>query len=460
MKRTDTIRALMEDYINKEGISLKHFSELTGINCGTLSGILNGHRHIAMQQLDRITKGMKLPEGYFYEMYIDECFYRAAPDWRRLGPFLQRCAELNKLDCIARSVRLLLDNLFYLPLLFHLAEQFYREGKGEAAVLLYEAIAEGEQKQHSERLALCQYRLFTLRLSKDQTRNLLLTAQFEPYVDRLDEAYQLDALNDLINVFGSLRRWNKVKELAEKLKVKATILYELGGSNKSTETNKQIIFYILYSYLALGAAHINLNDYENALYYVSMYTDCSWVQNPTEDEMAVIEQFQEWAEGNRCMYQLVSGKVEVLPEYLEYISTREDEVFPALCEIVTAANKFGLNIDDVLEKYASYLTYQERHYRIKKIGEQFTGDRYANLLVGLGEYYLNKQEFARGLEYVLDSMQFAIEIYNSYGILKCIGLFEQHRNFATEAANGRYKKLISEVQKRNEKKIGYMDSDL
>ncbi|MEC0137422.1 helix-turn-helix transcriptional regulator [Paenibacillus macerans] len=458
MKPASTIRSQLENYLKNKKLSLNQFTELTGINSGTLSGIINGHRPIAMQQLDRITAGMGLPEGYFYELYVDECFFQAAPDWRRLGPFLQRCAELNKLDCIERSVRLMLDNLSYIPLIFHLAEQFFHEGQQEAAILLYEAVAEGEQKQHSERLALCQYRLFTLRLSKDQNRNLLLTVQFEPFVDRLDEPYQLDALNDLINVFSSLRRWDKLKELGEKLKIKATIHYELNGSKKSPETQKQIIFYILYSYLALGEAHFYTKDYETALHYVSLYTDCSWVKNPTEDEMAVIEQFQEWAEGNRHMYQLVSGKVEVLPEYLAYISTRENEVFPAICEIVTAANKFDINIDDVLEQYASYLIYRVQHYRIKKISEQFTADRYANLLAGLGEYYLNKKAFAQGLEYVLNSLAFAIEIYNRYGILKCVGLFEQYRNFATKAANERYKNLISEVQKLNEKEIGLMDS--
>ncbi|MEC0137421.1 helix-turn-helix transcriptional regulator [Paenibacillus macerans] len=450
MKPASTIRSQLESFLKNKKLSLNQFTELTGINSGTLSGIINGHRPIAMQQLDRITAGMGLPEGYFYELYIDECFFHAAPDWRRLGPFLQRCAELNKLDCIERTVRLLLDNLSYIPLLFHLAEQFFHEGKRQAAVLLYEAVAEGEQRQHSERLALCQYRLFTLRLSKDQSRNLLLTVQFEPFVDRLDEAYQLDALNDLINVFGSLRQWNKLKELAEKLKMRATIHYELNGSKKSAETKKQIVFYILYSYLALGAAHFNLKDYEKALYYVSLYTDCSWVKNPTEDEKAVIEQFQEWAEGNRYMYQLVSGKVEVLPEYEKYISTRESEIFAALCEIVIAANRFDLNIDFVLEKYKPYFNYREQHSRIKKISEQYTDDRYTNLLVGLGVYYLNKNDFGRGLRYILDSFAFAIKIHNGDAMLKCVELFGQYRNVASEAMNREYKTL--------QEKVGYMDS--
>ncbi|WP_249732555.1 helix-turn-helix domain-containing protein [Paenibacillus macerans] len=450
MKPASTIRSQLENYLKNKKLSLNQFTELTGINSGTLSGIINGHRPIAMQQLDRITAGMGLPEGYFYDLYVDECFFQAAPDWRRLGPFLRRCAELNKLDCIERSIRLMLDNLSYIPLLFHLAEQFFHEGQREAAILLYEAVAEGEQKQHSERLALCQYRLFTLRLSKDQNRNLLFAVQFEPFVDRLDEPYQLDALNDLINVFGSLRHWEKVKELAEKLKIKATIHYELNGSQKSPETQKQIVFYILYSYLVLGAAHFFLKDYEKALYYVSLYTDCSWVKNPTEDEKAVIEQFQEWAEGNRYMYQLVSGKVEVLPEYEKYISTRESEIFAALCEIVIAANRFNINIDFVLEKYKPYFDYREQHSRIKKISEQYTDDRYTNLLAGLGLYYLNKNDFGRGLRYILDSFAFAIKIHNGDAMLKCVELFGQYRNVASEAMNREYKTL--------QEKVGYMDS--
>lgn len=117
---------------------------------------------------------MKLAPGHFYEMYIDECFVHAAPDWRRLGPFLHRCAELDKLDCIEEVVRLMMDNLSYIPLLFEVAEEFYHEGKWKPATLLYETIAESEKMQDSERLALCQYRLFKLGLTNDQRRNVII----------------------------------------------------------------------------------------------------------------------------------------------------------------------------------------------------------------------------------------------------------------------------------------------
>ncbi|WP_334076174.1 MULTISPECIES: helix-turn-helix transcriptional regulator [Paenibacillus] len=453
-----TIRSQMEDYLKRNSMTLNQFSELTQINTGTLSGIINGHRPIAMQQLDRLTAGMRLPEGYFYEMYIDECFYQANPDWRRLGPFLQRCASLNKLDCIQQVVRLMMDNLSYIPLLFNLAEQLFKEGKRDAAVILYELVAEGEQKQHSERLALCQYRLFTLGLSKDQNKNLLLASHFEYFIDRLEEPYQLDALNELINVFASLRRWDKVAELAEKLKVKATLHYELNGSKKSPEIKKPIIFYIMYAYLILGETHYQFGRYEDALRYVSLYALCDWVKDPTDIEMGVIQQFREWAEGNRYLYQLMSGEVGVLPEYAKYISTRENEVFFALCEIVIAANKFDINIDSVLEQYESFLKHQEQQCRIGKNSLHYTNDRFVSLLSGLGVYYLKKNNLDFGLKYILDSFAFAIEIRSEHDMLKCVGLFEQYRDFATEEAKFRYKKLIGEVQKQNEKETGCIGS--
>ncbi|WP_237690962.1 helix-turn-helix domain-containing protein [Paenibacillus caui] len=458
MEPATMIREELEEYLTRENMSINHFAEVTKINAGTLSNILNGNRPIALQQLDRITSGMGLTDGYYYDLYVDECFFHAAPDWRRLGPFLHRCAELNKLECIEQTTRLMMDNLSYIPLLFNMAEQLLHAGKSKSAALLYECIAESEKMQHSERLALCHYRLFTLGISKDQNRNLLIAAQFESFVDRLDECYQFDAINDLINAFAALRRWDKVRELAEKLKVKATIHYELNGRMKPEETKKQIVFYIMYAYLELGEAYFYFENYESALHFVSLYADCNWVKEPNADEMIIIHQFQDWAEGNRYMYQLMAGKVEVLPNYVEYISTRENEIFSALCEIVIAANRFDINIDFVLDQYKSHFMYQEQSSRIGKINEQYTDDRYVSLLADLGIYYLKKKDYERGLGSVLDSFAFAIEIRSGYGMLKCAGLFEQYRSFASDAAIHQYKIYMGEVQKLNEKKIGFTGS--
>ncbi|WP_144530063.1 helix-turn-helix transcriptional regulator, partial [Peribacillus simplex] len=117
-----TIREQLEEHLRKHGMTINRFADLSGVNSGTLSNILNGNRPISMQQLDRITSGMGLPDGYFYDLYIDECIFHATPDWRRLGPFLLRCAELDKLDCLDRAIRMTMDNVAYAPMLFDMAE--------------------------------------------------------------------------------------------------------------------------------------------------------------------------------------------------------------------------------------------------------------------------------------------------------------------------------------------------
>lgn len=454
MSPTATIREQFEAYLKTNRITLSHFSEVSKVNSGSLSALLAGQRPISMQQLDKITAGMGHPEGYFYDLYIDECFVHASPDWRRLGPFLHRCAELEKLDCIEEAIQLMMDNLLYIPLLFDLAEEFFRAGKSKAAILLYECVAESERMQHSERLALCQYRLFSLNLNEKQHNNLLLAAQFEYFVDRLDEPYQLDALNDLINAFGALREWKKVLQLASKLKVKSTIHYELYGRKKSDATRKQIIFYVLYSDLSLGTAHFYLENYDAALKHVELYGDCSWVKDPNDDEAFVISQFQEWAEGSRLMYRLKAGEIQVLPEYVAYISSREQEVFTALCEIVEAANRHSMDIDSVLDQYESVISPAEQYSRFGQVNKQYISDRFVDLLAGVAAYRMKQGLVDLGMDYVLKSLALAIEIGSSPGMLNCVALYEAYRNQASESANEQYKILINEVQRTNEEKNG------
>ncbi|MNW51770.1 hypothetical protein D3C74_292630 [compost metagenome] len=67
-----------------------------------------------------------------------------------------------------------------------------------------------------ERLALCQYRIFTIQIGDDQSQNIRIATVFEVFVERLDEIDQLDALKEMSNVYRFLRKWDKVKEMARK----------------------------------------------------------------------------------------------------------------------------------------------------------------------------------------------------------------------------------------------------
>lgn len=456
-----TIRAELENYLKKNGITINQFAEVSGVNSGTISSIINGNRPIAMQQLDRITEGMGLAEGSFYELYVDECFYQSAPNWRRLGPLILRCAELDKLDCIKQVVGMMMDNLSYAPVLFETAESLFKQKRHTAAAILYRSVAESEKYQHSERLALCQYRLFKIALCEDQEINLKAAVQFEIFVNRLDEVDQLDALKDLAHTYLSLRRTDKVEELAKEMGHKAAVLYKYRhekdrSKGYSKEPIKPLFSYIVFSYVLCTASCGSRGDYDQALYYASLYSDMSWVQEDTEEVRQIIKLFKTWSIANSCLYQLMKGDTAVLQEYADYIEQYEDEILPALYKILQAANQHKFNVDHILLRFKKYIALFKKRRDFKTYAPWMTEDRYNRFIIELAIYYLSKREYDIGIKYLLDGLETSSIINNEACLIRCIGLFERFRDKASFEVLHKYQNLISEVYRSNDEKNGFV----
>lgn len=456
-----TIRAELEEYLKRNGITINQFSETSGVNSGTLSSIINGNRPISMLQLDRITAGMGLTEGSFYDLYVDECFNLPVLNWRRLRPLIYRSAELDKLDCIERVVGMMMDNLSYATALFDAAEDLFKQGNRKAAALLYESVAESEKYQHSERLALCQYRLFSIALCDDQEVNLRAAVQFESFVDRLDEMDQLDALKDLANIYSSLHRWDKVEKLAMELEHKAKIQYKRRYEDSKKDDFKvptmPLFLYISYSHVLCSAVYDERKEYDKALHYVSLYSDFSWIKEDPQEVQQIVNNFLGWAEANTYLYKLMKGDVKVLPEYVSYISQRQEEILPALFKILQAANWYQFNVDHILTRFAQEIVeYRSQQGNIGAYNTRIIADRYTHFMTELAYYYLGKGEYETGINYVLESLDSSARINNEGYIIRCVGLFEQFRHTASSEAQREYQNLISEVQRRNEKKNGFI----
>ncbi|WP_379136639.1 transcriptional regulator [Paenibacillus sp. sgz500958] len=417
---------------------------------------------MAMDQLDRMTAVLSLPPGHFYEQYIQECMVEAVPNWRRIKPFLYRCAELNKLECIKHIVQLLMDNLTYSPLLFEVAEDFFIEARHEAAALLYESVAVSERRQHSERLAFCQYRLFTLRLSEDQERNLQAALQFEPFIDRLDEIDQLDALRDLANTYRSMRRWDRVESIANEMEEKASaqLLFARQPLRKRQETDKKtkqpLFVYLALSYLFRASVCDSRGDYEQALRYNYAYADLNWVEESDEESLRWVNLFKEWAHANIFVSKLLSGDQSVLPEYVEFIGKNKDEVLTGLLNIMKAANQYNLDVDDILEHFESeinVLTDQKQSKAMGLYAKLVISERSIRFLYELAHYHLRKKVYHTGFNNLLNALGKSVIMNNETYILKCVRLFERYRVFSTEQMQQNYQALLKE-EEENEKKIG------
>lgn len=462
MKHATTVSQQLEDYLRRTGLTLYQFSELSGINRGTISAILNGRRQISIQNLDRITKGMGMKEGSLYEVYLEDCLLVGPPDWRRLGPFMWRCANLDKLDCLERLVQAVADHLAYMPLLFDTAEQFFRKGKRGAAALLYGCVAECEKYQHSERLAVSRYRLFTIGLGDNQEENLSAAVFFEEFVDRLDEANQLNALKDLADVYASLHRWDRVHSIAEKLEQKATIQYHqhLNRKRKMEDQKRELrpeLFYLLYAYLLMANVFDARQEYARALKYVDLYGGghLQGIGKWGEEERRIVEQFREWGKANAYLYRLMSGEIEVLADYAECIAANVHEIVPAMYRILQAANRFHLNVDDLLNRFQEHLDYKDRISRFGKYNAQIVTDQYVRFLSELAFYYLHTQRYESGFHYLFQSLELALRLNHESMLIDCVRMFEKFRHKASEESQEQYKNLLCEVQRNHEKKRSF-----
>ncbi|GAS84769.1 hypothetical protein [Paenibacillus amylolyticus] len=447
MKLAPTIRTYIENHMREHGFKLQQFSDITGVNVGTLSAILKGSRPMAVSQLDQITAGMGLEKGYFYEMYSVEFFIEAAPHWRRLKPFLHCCAEFNKLACIQKVVIQVTDDRSYISELFEMAEEFNKNGLSEAALILYECVAEGEKYQHSERLALCQYRIFLLHKTIKQFDNLSAAIKFEPYIEKLDEEIQLDAIKDLANVYNTIHHWDKVDKLADALERKVDFQLEL--QSRRRKNIKRVAFYPIFTY----KAYANLlkasvcearKEFEKALEYTDIYAKVVEVSNPTEEEQILIDRFKGWAEGNRYLYRLSSGKHEVIEYYLDYLESNPHEILIAFVNIVQSANQHLLNIDFALDRFDSYITdfNTERHLE-GTYNQQMLNHRYIRFYYELAKYRLHQQKYMMGIEALLTSLELASSSRDDLMSIKLIDLYGKFRSQATIEQEELYTGLLT-----------------
>lgn len=91
------------------------------------------------------------------------------------------------------------------------------------------------------------------------------------------------------------------------------------------------------------------------------------IQEKDEEAKRILGQFSEWAVANTFLYRLMSGEVDVLNEYANYIASQEDEIFIAVWHMVQATNLYGLNIDSILNVLAKIYTLSVGQNRVWRV---------------------------------------------------------------------------------------------
>ncbi len=357
MEYTPTIRSKIETELKQRGYTFSSFSKISGINRGTFSAMLNSNppKPISVRQMDLITKALGYPDGWLYELYIEECFYEGKGHWKRIKPFLLRCVELKRRDFIQKVLSRLTEDLSYVPTIFELAEELHAEGKEKESIPFYECVVENERYYHSERLAISQYRLFSYSLNKDLENNRQLAMKFAPFRKNLPENYQLDALLKLANVYFQVLDCETAVHYAKELMVLATIIYEMRiqarakkSEVRTLNTERHLIVYYGQAYLIQGNALEKQGKYEDAMRFIPYYADLTGFEELDELGMLEARKFKMWAKANRLNLEILMGDMTRLPAYVDLIRNNPQEILHGLLTIMESANNYNHSIDDIL----------------------------------------------------------------------------------------------------------------
>ena len=441
------LRAELEKAIAKTGCTLSQLKEKGGPHIGNLSACLRGRplRPISLKQLDKLTEVLGLPEGYYYEYYLAECFYQDRVAKPRMESFLFRCAELGKMEMIEKSIQILAEYPRYTELLFSVAENLYVGGYTWQSVFFYEAVIEGEKSNHSERIAISHYRIFRASIGADSEENYQAVIRFESFRNKLPEGMQLDALLQLTNVCYSLELWSKTLKFAEELRVLSNIVYqeELRKLNSNRpeppiETERNLVVYYGKSYLMKSAALSKQVRYEEAKAYIKGYEDLSWFKILDDSGRKDVANFSQFAKLNRYCIELRLGNTDILDEFEHFLTYHPDRIPDSLLVIVEAANTHGFNIDHILERFADAypptsqknVVFAQRHFRF----------HFQKAL-----YHLNQKQYEAGLEELLYCLSWSTHTHRHREALLCIMQFEKYMEYASDSQKQIYNSIDKQV---------------
>ncbi|MFG0217198.1 helix-turn-helix domain-containing protein [Brevibacillus porteri] len=448
-----SLRSEIERHRRECGYTLSKLGELTGINHGSLSEILNGNppRAMTIGQLDALAAVFGREPGWLYELYTEECISEGRISRPRLIPYLIRCAEVGRQDCIDEVVPKLLENPKNISTLFLVAEQLYESGKQKESIPFYQAVVDSEKDGHSDQFVRSQYRLFRAALGTNSEENGEAVIRFSPYRNRLPENYQLDALFQLARVCFALQKWKKSEQYADELRFLAETVYiheldrvKRNKKSELPETERPLVYYYAMGHLYKGGTLEMQGMYEQAKPYVQVYADLGWFELLDEAGHQEVERFRVWAKANLYTLEVLAGNSNIIEEYTDYLeSLPSNEILPGLISIIKSANIYDFCVDEILERFSMHIA------NFGQFTDAIRLDRHLRFRYQTAIYEFGKGRPQRGIEETLCCLSITSLINRFEDALKCVALFEEYRQHASPTQVERYQTIVTGRKKEN-----------
>lgn len=376
----------LENEISKQGYSLSRFSQVSGINRGILSATLNGTppKPMSINQLDSMNAALGKPEGWLYELFVEQCFdEQGKTNWRRVSALLIRCIELHRNVLIDRILCLLLEDISYLNHVFELAEELIIDNPSDSVMQLYECVVSNERNYQAERLAISHYRIFRYSIKRDIKQNFIAAVTFQVFCDRLPSYMQLDAWLQLANVYYTVNEWELMEKCGDALIELSTQLYKK-KKYRTFKSERPFVVYYGQGYLIKSIFYQKVGKYDESITYIAKYSDLSWLEGLDHYGQIEVEHFKIFAQGNMYCLELYKGNFAVLDSYVVFLEQHPKEIVPGLLTILSTANQYNIVVDHILEKFHEHIATNLYIHSAKK--KSVADNQYTNMCYQLAVY--------------------------------------------------------------------------
>ncbi|OWA35889.1 hypothetical protein B9G55_08360 [Saccharibacillus sp. O16] len=418
MNTESAIRAEISKEILNANNNFAEFSRRSGINRGVFSLIFNASspKPISLNQLETIGQALDKESDWLFELYVEECFFNGKPNRRRIEPFLIRCAELGKPDCINQILLRLKEDFKYADMIFDVAEKLYLDNKIMQSLCFYEFVIHNIENIRSEILSISHYRLFKASISQEQEKNLSSMIRFEPYCDNLPVHYQLDALMKLIDLYFSFNKYEQAERCAKKLFLLSDEVYHhilqqryQGKKTNLSPLEKPLVVYYGYSLLAMSEIMLNYRKFMDGYGYLAIYEDLSWFEEMDEAAKIQVSRFSSFAQMNRNNFDLIQGNEAAVEECIRIIEEHPGETLANLKTLLEASKIHGFAVAHYTDAFFQGIE-QRSLDSILSQNEWIKNRYYLDFFYEQSLYYVRNDNYQKAVEAIKRAVQIADEI--------------------------------------------------
>lgn len=266
-----------------------------------------------------------------------------------------------------------------------------------------------------------------------------------------------DSLIAMLKASFTLDNFAAMIEISDKIIGMIAVIH--GTAPKGFEAQRlkrSIVYYFGFSLCAKGIALQKLEDYTNARKCIEKYADLSWVKLDDEESLKEIKYYKNIAKANTFVIDLLEGKKEVLPEYVEFLKMgSREELTAGLLNILDSALRYSYSVDWALDELKVDVE------RVDENSPVIAVRYYIEYIHFLAVYLFKRGKTASAINLTLENIILSGKLDDKAGFKKAISFYELIRADANVNQQQKYHLIMLKIFKGefNDEKKAFITDD-